>query len=79
MLDLFNKRRMIRNRMTTTTDKELIARFIKKCVLADMTLAEIGAAVGRTKAWASHITRGETVALRFQTRNRMLRFLGAHQ
>lgn len=62
--------------MNNKRDRELIDRFTAACAKKRMTLEQMGAAVSRSKNWASQIVNGKTKQLRFQTRNLIREFLG---
>ena len=62
--------------MNKEGDKELIKRFIAWAVVRDLNQTGIAVLVGRSRAWASYIIRGEIKTLNFDTRNRILKIMG---
>lgn len=62
--------------MSKIQDKQLIERFTSECARRGFTLEEMGAAIGRTKGWASQLVNGKTKRPGWRTQNEMRRFLG---
>lgn len=56
-------------------DAALIERFVKSCADRDMTLLQMAESIGKTKTWASLLVRGKVKTLKWQTANRIARYL----
>lgn len=65
-----------KHRMNNNADRLMVKRFVNKCISLDMNLEQMGAAVGRTRGWASQLINERIKNPRWRTRNRIARFLG---
>lgn len=75
MLDKSDIVDYIYSMMRNMEDEMLIERYISLARRNGWTLEHMGLLVGRSKQWASDLTRNRRQALRFSTRNRILNVL----
>lgn len=76
MLDKPDKLFYYPDRMSKTSDKKLVKRFIEECASRGLTLEQMGAAVGKTKSWAGMLVNGQIKRPYWRTRNLIRQFLG---
>lgn len=76
LLDKIDNPSYILYKMYKNSDRGLVKRFVTECARRGFTLAEMGAAVGKTRAWASLIINGRIKRGHWRTRNLMKQFLG---